>query len=215
MWSINNTLLEIAGYKLSYIEFIGTLAGLLAVALAARNKIINWPIGLVNVTCFFLIFYEVRLYSDMFLQVYFFATGLYGWWYWHRHDPRHQAIRRLSARQRWQLAASIAVGTAVLGYGIAHVHEVWPRVFPEPAAFPYVDTFIAVASVAGNWLLARRVIENWMLWIAVDVIATVLYFIKGIKFISLEYFIFLLIAIGGLLAWRKVMAAQQADPVSA
>ena len=214
MFSIDTTFFTVAGYPLSYVEFIGTLTGLIAVWLASRNHILSWPIGLVNVVCFFLIFYQVQLYSDMFLQAYFFATGIYGWWYWTRYDPRHQAVTALSAPVRWKYAVGIAVSTVVLGYAIARIHLVWPQAFSRPAAYPYVDTFIAVASVVANLLLARRIWENWVLWIAVDAIATFVYFDKGIKFVSVEYFVFLLIAISGLTTWLKLYR-RRPDPGSA
>ena len=79
---IDYTILQIAGYPLSLIELVGTASGLLAVWLAARAHIGTWPVSLLNVAAFFVLFYQVQLYSDMLLQVYFFVTSLYGWWHW-------------------------------------------------------------------------------------------------------------------------------------
>ena len=82
--SLNQTLVEVLGYPLSFLELFGTLTGLVTVWLAARAHILTWPTGLINNLAFFLIFYQVQLYSDMLLQIYFFVISLYGWWYWQR-----------------------------------------------------------------------------------------------------------------------------------
>lgn len=84
--NINNICLTPFGYPLSYVELVGILTGLLSVWLAAKSHILTWPIGLVNVAAFFFLFYQVCLYSDMLLQVFFFVTTCYGWYYWAWHQ---------------------------------------------------------------------------------------------------------------------------------
>src|SRR3990170_8628991 len=81
-FDIQNILFEFLGYKMSYLEFFGTIAGAVAVWLSARANIWSWPIGIINVVLFFFLFYQVQLYPDMFLQVFFFVTNLLGWWRW-------------------------------------------------------------------------------------------------------------------------------------
>ena len=82
LYDINYVLVQIGDYPLSLIEFLGTLTGLISVWLASRGNILTWPTGLLNVIAFFALFYQVRLYSDMVLQVYFFGMSIYGWWFW-------------------------------------------------------------------------------------------------------------------------------------
>src|SRR5882757_6791662 len=81
-FSIKNIFFTVLGYPMSYLEFFGTVAGAIAVWLSARANIWSWPIGLINVTLFFFLFFQVQLYPDMFLQIFFFVTNLIGWWRW-------------------------------------------------------------------------------------------------------------------------------------
>lgn len=98
IFDINNTLVTLLGYNLSYIECFGTLFGLLCVWLGAKENIWNWPVGLVNIILFFIIFYQVRLYSDMFLQVYFFCISIYGWVQWSKHRQAEKPVIILCVR---------------------------------------------------------------------------------------------------------------------
>ena len=89
-FNIESVFFEIWGYPMSYLEFFGTVAGGVAVWLAARANIWSWPIGLINVTLFFFLFFQVQLYPDMFLQAFFFVTNLMGWWRWAHPNPEEE-----------------------------------------------------------------------------------------------------------------------------
>lgn len=203
---INCIFLDLPGYPLSYIELIGIITGLLSVWFAARSNIWTWPIGLLNVIAFFFLFYQVQLYSDMFLQVFFFITTCYGWYYWLQQDRNkvERKITTVSQRARLLIVLSIILGTGLLGYTMSRIHLNLPVYFPEPAAFPYPDAFTTVLSVAATFLLALRKIEAWILWITVDVVAIFLYAFKGIVFTSGLYFVFLLLASFGLYHWIQL-----------
>jgi len=203
--SISYTIVEILGYKMSLIELIGTITGIAAVILATQSNIWSWPVGIVNFIFSFILFYQVQLYSDMFLQIYYFITGIYGWIYWYGMKTGVQTpITVLTKRARIIHSVLIVCGTIGMGYFMSHIHEIWPTLFPTPAAYPYPDSFVAVLSILANWMLAQRKIENWILWIVVDVICTVMYSLKGIQFFSLEYFLFTIMAIYGLVNWIKL-----------
>lgn len=205
MWfNIQNTLVIIFGYPLSYVEFIGTATGLLSVWLATKSNIWTWPTGLLNVTCFFLIFFQVRLYADMFLQLYFFVTSIYGWVVWHNRTG-YNMIDILSKNQRIKLLGVLVVSTAIIGVIVKNIHLIFPLVFSKPASYPFLDTFVAVLSIIATILLAQKKIENWWLWIIADVISVGLYAKKMVLFISIEYFVFLCLASVGLLMWLKIM----------
>lgn len=205
MWfSIQNTLITIFGYRLSYVEFIGTTTGLLSVWLATRSNIWTWPTGLINVACFFLIFFEVRLYADMFLQLYFFVTSIYGWLIWYKKSD-YRTINVLPEKQRIKLLVVIIVATLIIGAIVNNIHLIIPQIFSEPASYPFLDTFVAVLSIIATILLAQKKIENWWLWIVVDVISVALYAKKMVLFIAVEYFVFLCLATTGLLIWLKII----------
>lgn len=207
-FSIQHIFFTALGYSVSYVEFIGTLTGLLCVVLAARDHILTWPVGLINVSCFFILFWQLQLYADMFLQVYFFATGIYGWIFWYRKKPEHEPVYALQRIQRWWLGVAAVLLSAATGFVISRLHVWWPRVFEHPAAWPYTDSIVAVLSVIANILLAKRIWENWLLWVTVDVIATYIYFQKDVKFLGIQYFILLIIAAMGLVKWWKTYHQQ-------
>jgi nicotinamide mononucleotide transporter len=202
---LNQPLVEVLGYPLNFLEIFGTITGLITVWLAARAHILTWPTGLVNNLAFFLLFYQVQLYSDMLLQVYFFGISLYGWWHWQR-NPESKNISVLSFQERLWLMLVAMVMVVLLGYGMSGIHRQLPRLFPQPAAYPYADAFTTVLSILATIVMARKKIECWLLWIMVDGVSIALYCLRGIGLIAIEYVVFLIICIFGLIKWLQLYA---------
>lgn len=199
-----NIMAQVAGYPLSYIEFISVISGLLAVWYASRANILTWAVGIVNILTAFVIFYQVQLYADMFLQVYYMVVTVIGWLRWKKSDAQiDKGISFLSNLQRFKTIFLIGLFTIIVGYVMQNLPYYLPSFFPQPTAYPYIDSYIAVLSVAAMLLMAQKKVENWWLWIMVDCIACVLYYIKDIKFIAFQYFIFLLLALYGAYHWQK------------
>ncbi|MBK9272098.1 MAG: nicotinamide mononucleotide transporter [Saprospiraceae bacterium] len=213
-FSVGRLMFSILGYGVSYIEFLGTIFGICAVWLAAKSKMLTWPVGLINVVLFFMIYFQVQLYADMFLQIYFFAIGLYGWIFWKKEEEQRKSIHALNRFEIVQALIWILLLTAVLGWMISKIHLWWPALFNKEAAFPYWDTLVAVASIFANTLLARRVIQNWPIWIAVDLICIVLYISKGIYFVAFEFVIFTLLACLGWYEWNKKFQLQSMKSIA-
>lgn len=194
---------------MSYLEFFGTLAGALAIALSAKAIVWSWPIGIINVVLFFFLFYQVRLYPDMFLQVFFFVTNLIGWWRWthpkkFEEDRKHELRVSYLKPVRFVLIFIVGLtGTFLFGSLAENIHEIFPRLFPEPSAFPYLDSFVTVMSIITTFLMINKKIESWVLWILIDIIATYMYFVKGIRFVAIEYLAFCFIAAFGLWNWTR------------
>ncbi len=208
-FDIENIFFTIWGYDMSYLEFFGTLSGTVAVWLSAKASIWNWPIGIVNVVLFFFLFYQVQLYPDMFLQVFYFATNLVGWWRWANPKPGEENVRNQlkASYMGWKPFLSVAtigaLGTYAAGTFAKNLHELFPTVFNLPSAFPYSDSFVTVMSIITTFLMIQKKIESWIIWIVVDATAAYLYFAKGIKFVGLEYLIFCFIASYGLWNWMR------------
>jgi nicotinamide mononucleotide transporter len=208
-FDIDHIFFELWGYQMSYIEFFGTLAGGIAVFLAARANIWSWPLGLINVSLFFFLFYQVQLYPDMFLQIFFFVTNLIGWWRWTHPLPGEEDKKnelKVSWMQRKYLLGLAIIGLAgtfLFGTLAARLHEFFPIIFNKPSAFPYLDSFVTVMSIITTFLMIQKKIESWIIWIIVDVVATYMYFMKGIKFVAFEYLVFCFIAAFGLWNWIR------------
>ena len=208
-FDINNIFFTVWGYPMSYLEFFGTLAGGIAVWLSARGHVWSWPIGIINVTLFFFLFYQVQLYPDMFLQVFFFITNLIGWWRWKNpktfeEDKKHELkVSYMPLKQMIVLSALGIVGTFLFGSFASRLHDIFPTLFSLPSAFPYLDSFVTVMSIVATFLMIQKKVECWILWIVIDVIATYLYFAKGIKFVGIEYLVFCFLAAFGLWNWMR------------
>jgi nicotinamide mononucleotide transporter len=208
-FDIKSIFFTLLGYEMSYLEFFGTVAGALAVWLSAKANVWSWPLGLVNVTLFFFLFFQVQLYPDMFLQVFFFVTNLMGWWRW-THPAKDEEDRKkelkVSLLNGWQwLAFSLTgvAGTLAFGALASRLHEWLPGLFSLPSAFPYLDSFVTVMSIVATYLMIQKKAECWLVWIAVDAVATGLYYMKDILFVALEYFVFCGIAAFGFWHWIK------------
>ncbi|MBX7095280.1 MAG: nicotinamide riboside transporter PnuC [Flavobacteriales bacterium] len=203
-----NPLFTLWDYPLTLLEILGTLTGLLAVFFAARSNIITWPIGIVNVICFFFMFYTVQLYSDMLLQVYYFVVSIYGWIAWQKKGDHSLEVQWMKKGTQFLIPILVLIFSVLLGYLIAHIHEYFPKAFPKPADYPYIDTAIAVMSVIATYLQARKKIESWIIWIVTDTLCTLLYWVKGIHLFSMEYLVFTILAVFGFLSWQKEMKSK-------
>lgn len=201
-FDINNIVFEIIGYPISYVELIGTMFGLLSVYFASRANIFTWSTGIINELFLFILFFQVQLYADMFLQVYFFVVTLYGWYNWNQ-KPKENSITSINLKTKIWLLCAILIGTIIAGFLFSNIHLYFTHYFKTQAAFPYADSFVMMLSIVATILLAQKKIETWHLWIAVDLVCVFLFFKKGIVFLAIEYLVFLGLATYGLLNWKK------------
>jgi nicotinamide mononucleotide transporter len=201
-FSIDNIAINIGTYPLSYVELIGTLFGLVSVYLATRANILTWITGIVNEIFLFSIFFQVQLYADMLLQVFFFVVTIFGWYHWSK-PKKEIPISESDNKARILYLIVTFLGTLILGFLISNLHVLFPNQFQIPADFPFIDSFVMAASMMATYLLAKKKIESWVLWILVDIICVFLFYIKGVSFLALEYLIFLGMASYGLFNWKK------------
>lgn len=211
LFDINFIMFQFPGYSVSAVEFIGTATGLICVICAARERVISWPFGIINAIFFFMLFYQARLYPDMLLQIYYLGTSVYGWWRWTH--PRDESetdyknelrVASIGISGLFMIIAAVLAASALAGAGVERIHLWLPAIFPEPAAFPYADSFVAIMSVVAQVLLSLKKREAWILWIIIDAAAAVIYMMKGIYLVSGEYVIFGLIASTGLWNWNRI-----------
>ena len=208
IFSIDTVFLTIGGYPLSYIEFTGTVLYFLSVFLISRKNIITWPIGIVSVILYFILFYQIRLYSDMLEQVYYFVISIAGWITWHK-KRNEQSDKKIQTS--WSNKKGILLGVLVtlaasglLLFCTYNFHNWFPAIFPEAASFPVLDSLTTVMSFVAMYLTTIRRNEGWIYWIIVDIIAIWLYWVKDIRFISIQYVFLLIMAIYGFINWMNV-----------
>ena len=209
-FDVNTTAFTLLDYQISWLELVGTIFNLACVILIARRNIWTWPVGIVGVILFGILFYQINLYADALEQVYYLITGIIGWYMWASLKDRGESNKKvaittntLRANLIW--VSVIAAVSAIAAYTLARVHTWLPVIFPEPADLPTLDATTTIMSFAAQFLMMRRRLESWVLWIVVDVIAIGLYWYKDVPFVALLYLIFLVNAIYGFVAWRRAM----------
>jgi nicotinamide mononucleotide transporter len=203
--SVDNVMLMVGDYPLSWIEFLGTLLYFASVWLIARKRMLTWPLGIVSVILYGILFWQIRLYSDMLEQVYYLALSVWGWVSWRSVREKERSLPTGFSPRReiafWG-AFTLAAGAA-LAFLVARLHLWLPALFPEAASYPFLDAFTTVASFVAMWLLARRRAESWIWWLVVDAIGVGLYWVKGVRFIALQYVVLLGMAAWGLWRWTR------------
>lgn len=189
------------------LEIFANLFNLISVFLANRNSVHTWWIGIIGGILYGVMFYEVKLYADVILQVFFILTNIYGWWAWlHGGANREELpVTRISLTHLVFFALLAVVLTAGHGFLLHRLTD---------ASFPFIDSTILILSIIAQFLLMRRKLESWIFWIIVDVIAVPLYAAKELYLTSAIYFLFLLNAIWGLINWWKIWRLEQQFPAT-
>lgn len=190
------------------LEIAGNGFTLASVYLARRNSVHTWWTGLVAVSLYGVLFFGVRLYADVVLQVFFFGTCVVGWGQW-RHggtEGGELPISNLTVGQR------VAAGAAVLGAAL-FFGTVFGRF--TNASLPYADSYILGGSVVAQLLMMRRKRDHWWVWITVDVVAIGVYAAKELFLTSAVYAVLLVLCVQGVSEWRRIYAAQAVAPADA
>ncbi len=179
----------------SLLEWIATLSGFLCVYLAAKQNIWNWPISIISVLTYFYIFYHSKLYGDSVLQLYFLGTAIYGWYYWNkRSHSDEKPISSFNSKQMMMTMAVIAALSLLLGFAL----DRWTN-----SDVPYADGFCTATSFVAQFLMTRKVLQNWLIWVLVDICYIPLYYHKDLLLTAVLYFAFAIIAWNGYRDWRK------------
>jgi nicotinamide mononucleotide transporter len=184
------------------LEWLGVFTGILCVWLAAKNNIYNWPIAIVSVVIYIFIFFESKLYADMGLQFYFFAMNLYGWYFWSKNRNNPESSRPIAIITRNEIMLSILgviVFTLILGFVLKKNTD---------ASFPFLDSFCTACSLIAQIFLARKVLQNWLIWIFVDIIYVGMYISKDLYATAIMYALYVYIASVGYLDWRRTYREQ-------
>jgi nicotinamide mononucleotide transporter len=178
------------------LELTAVIFGIVSFLLSVRENVWAWPTVLVNVALSFALFYKSGLYSDMGLQAVYFVLSVYGWYEWLHGGAGGTKLRVSRARPRVYaiLLAIIVVASAALGRLTSNLPGV---------ALPYLDALLAITSLAAQWMMTRKLLENWIVWILLDVAYVGMYLFKGLNLIAVNYAVYLVVAIMGYIAWKR------------
>jgi nicotinamide mononucleotide transporter len=184
------------------IETTGVVFGVAGVWLTIRQHVWCWPVGIVSVALFAVVFFEARLYASAALQLGYVAISLYGWYAW-RHPREGQCelpVTQAPVRVLWALAAAAAMGTACLGLFLRDRTD---------AVWPLVDAGTTSFSLAAQFMTTRKWMETWIVWIAVDAIYVAMYLSQGLVQTTGLYAVFLVLAVLGYREWRSSMTRER------
>lgn len=176
-------------------EWLGVITGFICIYLAARENIWSWPVSIISVLAYAWVFFEARMYGDMALQFYFLFTAMYGWYYWvKKQDLQEKPIDTITTKG-WILSLiSVLVLSVLLGFFLDNYTN---------TDVPYEDGFCTAMSFVAQFLLTRKILQNWLLWIFVDICYIPLYLYKNLNLSAIFYAFLVAIALKGYLDWRK------------
>ncbi|MGM0572219.1 MAG: nicotinamide riboside transporter PnuC [Bacteroidota bacterium] len=183
------------------LELIAVTFGIMSVWFARSANLLVYPTGIVSTVIYVYICFQIQLYADMGINLFYTGMSIYGWYIWTRKDDQ-QRVRPI----RWNTKKEQAIGLAMVPvlffiiYILIYIFKQDDPLYMN-SYIPYIDSFTTSIFLIGMWYMARKKIENWIYWIAGNIISVPLYFVKGLVFTSFQFFIFLILAVMGLIAW--------------
>lgn len=178
------------------VEVAAVLFGIVSVYLSVRENILSWPTAIVNVGLYIVVFYRAKLYADMGLQVFYLGVSFYGWWAW-LHGGRDRGALQVTRTPRPWL---VGLGAAGLVFSLA-LGAFLRRA--TDAALPFLDSALSSYSIVAQVMMTRKWLENWALWIALDVVYVGMFVFKRLYLTAGLYAVFLALAAMGLAEWRR------------
>ncbi len=189
------------GSPVTWLEIVAFVLALQMVVFNMRVNPLAWPLAIVSSLLYFLLFWNSRLYGEASLQIFFVAIAAWGWWQWLRgtqDDGRPLQVRRLAPTSRWLVLAVLAIAWPATGLFLARATD---------SDVPWWDAFPTAASLIGQWLLGRKYVENWPVWLVVNTVSVALFAYKGLWLTVVLYTVFIAMSIAGWRAWRRLADA--------
>lgn len=185
----------------TWLEAIAVFFGLLSVWFAKKENILVFPTGIISVLIYVYICFFAKLYADMGINFFYFVMSVYGWYNWTRKDENRKVIEiaKLKAREWGLTIFAMLVFFGILVYVLKNYTD---------SNVPIWDSITTSIFLVAMWLMAKKKIENWILWIVGDIISIPLYAYKGLVLSSFQFFVFLILAIAGYIEWRNKIKQQ-------
>ena len=186
------------GSPVTWLEIVAFMLALLMVWANMRVRPVAWPLAIVSSLLYALLFADSRLYGEAGLQFVFIGVALWGWWQWQRGHGRDGAplqVREMDVRSRWAVAAATLAAWPLLGVLLQRATD---------SDVPFLDALPTVASITGQILLGRKLVENWPVWVAVNIVSVGLFVYKALWLTAILYGLFTVLALVGWRAWRRL-----------
>lgn len=185
----------------TWLEAIAVVMGIVSVYFSRKENILVYPTGLINTTIYIWLSYSGQLFGEATVNLYYTIMSIYGWMIWtKRKENRELAVHvEYSDRKMWvQQLGFFAFFYFVIFFALLYLKKAF-----APGVIPAADAFASATAFTGMWLMTRKKVESWWWWIATNITSIPLYFVKGYVFTSVYYVVLLVMAISGLIEWRK------------
>lgn len=184
-----------------WLEYIAVFAGIASVWFSRMENILVYPVGLINTIIYVYLSFKFHLPGEASVNFYYTVMSIYGWYVWTKKDDRHKNIIQISFSDKYmwiyQLMFFLFFYIAIY-FSLVYLKENF-----FTGAIPWGDAFASATAFTGMWLMTRKKVESWYWWIATNIASIPLYFAKGLVFTSMYYFVLLIMAISGLVEWKK------------
>ncbi|MDR0962330.1 MAG: nicotinamide riboside transporter PnuC [Mediterranea sp.] len=183
-----------------FLEILAAVTGIIYLWLEYRASIYLWIVGIIMPAIYIAVYYDAGIYANLGINVYYLVVALYGWWVW-RYGGRKQNRTEMPVTRmpvRYYLWA--AVVCTVLFFGLA-----WLLIYHTDSDVPWLDAFTTALSVVGMWMLARKYVEQWWVWIVVDTVSVGMYIDKALYYLAMLYITYVVVAVFGYMKWKKLM----------
>jgi nicotinamide mononucleotide transporter len=188
----------------TWLEIIAVVFGIASVYFAKKANILVYPTGIVSTVIYIYICFFAQLYADMGINFFYASMSIYGWYMWTRKDENRKVLPiRWNTKKEQALGIMMIPILYVVIFGLIYIFKQDDPEYMQ-SYIPYVDSFTTSIFLIGMWYMARKKIENWIYWIAGNIISIPLYFIKGLVFTSFQFTIFLVLAVLGLMEWIRM-----------
>ncbi len=188
----------------TWLEIVAVVFGIISVWFARQANLLVYPTGIISTIIYIYICFGIQLYADMGINLFYTGMSIYGWYMWTRRDAQKR-VRPI----RWNTLRQQAQGILMIPVLFGLILGLIFLVKQDDAAYmqsyiPYIDSFTTSIFLIAMWYMARKKIENWIFWIAGNIISIPLYFIKGLVFTSFQFTVFLVLAVLGLINWIRL-----------
>jgi nicotinamide mononucleotide transporter len=179
-------------------ELLGAILGIVYIVFSIQQNILTWPTGLLTSVIYVAVFFNARLYADMGLQVYYVAISIYGWYFWIKGKKPQNTTQVPVKNTPGLLWIKLTFGSVVLYTILLYILLNWTN-----SDVPYMDSFTTALSIVATWMLAKKYIEHWLLWIFIDAFSAGLYIYKGLWPTAVLFIIYTIMAVLGYIEWKK------------
>ena len=182
----------------NYIEVLGAVSGLIYLYFSIRQIIWLWPLGIITSVLYIYVFYKAKFYADMSLQVYYFFISIYGWYHWLHGSRKKNSDEQIPVTtinfKMWATLVVVSILlTMISGYFLDNFTD---------SPMPFLDAFTTAFSVVATWMLARKMIENWLFWIVIDAVSMGMYIYKGLYPTVVLFLVYTFMAFIGYRQWK-------------